>query len=309
MGTSKGITKTQQLEITSEPAATLTVNDEDKGQTPLTITLPYTKSVINLEKNQYEKSLFSDPKVIDKQEKTEEIVQSASYMFKFQTAGYHDAIKLITVPQTPGSVHAQLDEKIGIIDNIECSIQVEARKEYFETIERTISMYAMQNNVKKIEDEPVQLEEHNIYRQTFNMIVKNSIEFDALVRALLFEAKQNHFVFNILDAYTKATFSTNVLKTGIDHIVQGRIRKGAVLYSIQNGRALEVKDIEENGQFYFKVRLSENERNVFLVSKYKDILVVYKKIDVFSQQETELIAEDFAKELGVTVEDLKQMIN
>lgn len=307
-GTRKGIPESQRLRVTSEPTATVKVNDEIKGETPLNVTLPYSKSVVTAVKNQYEKSFDGSIKVLNTQRDTEEIVQAAPYVFTFQAAGHHDLVMPVVIPTSSGTLHVRLSEA-GIINDIECKLRIEARKEYFSAIERIIREHAVQSKFTTVEEEPVQLEGQNIYRQTFNLIVKDSIQFDALVNALLDEAKENHFVFDILDAKTEATFSTNVMDTGIEHIVRGRVRRGSVLFFIQHGNANRIAGVDEDGRFAFRVRLSEGERYVFLVSKYKDILRVYKKVDVFSQQETEMTEDAFAKQMGITVEALRKMID
>lgn len=306
-GTQKDISQSQRLQVVSTPAATLTIDDQPKGETPLTVTLPYSKSVVTAVKNQYEKSFGGETRVINTQRQTDEIVQPKAYIFRFQAAGHHDLTIPVLVPYRTDTLNVTLN-KAGIINNIECKIRVEARKEYFGAIERIITGHAVEGKFTREEEEPVQLEGQNIYRQTFNMIVKDSIMFDALVNALLDEAKKNRFVFDILDAKTEATFSTNVMDTGIEHVVRGRIRSGSILYFIQYNKPHIVEGVQEDGRFAFKVRLSPDEKCVFLVSKYKDILRVYKKVDVFSQVETEMTEDMFAKEIGTTVDALRKMI-
>ena len=306
-GIQKDIAETQRLRIVSTPPATVSVNDVIKGETPLTLLIPYSRSVVNALKNQHEKSFGGKTRIVQTERKSEEIVQSKPYVFRFQATGFHDLILPVLVPYSDDTLNVTLN-KAGIINDIECKIRVEARTEYFDSIERIIKEHAVEGKFSVEEDTPVQIEGQNVYRQTFNLIVKDSIMFDALVNALLNEARKNLFVFDILDAKTEATFSTNVMDTGIEHIVRGRIRSGSILYFIQYGKANVVNGVQDDGRFAFKVRLSPGEKFVYLISKYKDILRVYKKVDVFSQAETEITEEAFAAELSISVESLRQMI-
>lgn len=306
-GTTKSDSDRQRLTVASTPPARLLINGEDMGETPLLLQLPYSVTTVRASKRQLEESFGGAQNTLDTKWKTEHIIHKEPNIFHFQATGYHDLFLPVVIPHTSDKLNVSL-KKAGIINNIDCTIRIEARKEYLPDLKAVIQRFAVAGRVTTLNESPHQLEGQNVYRLVSNLIVKDSISFDGLVTALLEEAEAKRFVFDILDAKTEATFSTNVMDMGVEHVVKGKVRAGATLFLIRDGKSYPVSSVDQDGRFAFRIRISPNNSHVYLVSRYKKILFVYKKVDVFKQVEEELSLSDFAKEVGLEETELKRLV-
>ncbi|RQV96833.1 hypothetical protein EH221_04435 [bacterium] len=295
----RGIKKSQKVRITSNPSSSLEINGTYIGKTPQYYDFKYNENHVYLKKYKYEKKFMGEETTVEKKDRVESITESFPYLLHFQASGYHDLYLPISIPYSKDGIEVNL-EKAGIINNIECRIHVEARRRYFnDFIVQTIAKYAVQKDkVIKTPKDPMQIGGQDIYSQTFVLIVKDSIAFDGLVNSLLAEAKKKDFVFEILNAKTEATFSTNVMETGITHLVSGRTRSGSNLFLVQ-GAGITKIELDERGTYSFPVRLKQGENYVYLISRYLGINV-YNRINVHSQEEEELSEENFLKNVSVS---------
>jgi len=293
-GVQRNIGREQTIHVSSTPTAFLEVDGEKIGNTPVDVSLDYSVTKVKAAKYQYESSFGNPPRQIGEKRHDEEILLAAPHILRLEARGYYPLYKAVTAPLDSANLDLMLQKAGVLIPQIECELVVEARKEYFEEIERIIGDNTIGHKFDRKLTEPEQIAGLNIYRQEyFNLMVEDSIQFDKLVNEIQTMAEEKRFVFKILDAYFRGRFSTNVIDTGIEHIVKGQVRPGSLLFLVKDDQVTRIDAVTENGMFRFSVRLDPDEKHVFLVSKYKEILVVFNRIDVYSQQQEELNAEEF----------------
>lgn len=293
-GVRRDIPQQQSLRVTSTPQAFLEVDGAKLGMTPRDVIFDYYVTKVKAAKYHYESSLGSPPRQIGAERHDETVVQTTPHLLRMEAKGYYPLYKPVSVPLDSTTLNLVLQKAGVVIPEIEWVLIVEARREYFEEIERIIGENPIGHEFKRKLKEPEQVEGLNIYRQEyFNPMGGDSVQFDKLVNELQTTAEKRHFVFKIVSASFKGRFSTNVLDTGIEHIVKGQTRPGSLLFLVKDDQVTRITNIAENGTFQFTVKLTPDEKYVFLVSKYKQILVVFNRVDVYSQQQKELTAEEF----------------
>lgn len=328
--TDQRVEKLQSITVKSIPPKAyvfLGDSEEPKGQTPLPLSLGYRVVRTELVKHKYEKR-FGHKAILGTQARAVETPVPTPYLVTLTRDGFLDERRIISVPLDGEELTVSL-RKTGVIEDITCRLLIEARQQYFEEIDKVIGQFAGADRElgpdEKAEITPgsggmldsrrteiQQLNEQDVRVCEYNIIVNDSEKLGDLVSQLRQLATSKNFVFEIYDAQYGAKFTTNVLDTGIRHVIEGRRRTGAKLYLVQSGRARLVQEGKFVGdRFSMQVTLQPNEAHVYLVSAFKKgraILVVYKKLNVFSQTEQEFVTEaDFVTASGIDPAELTRI--
>jgi hypothetical protein len=306
----RGLPREQIVEITSEPPAELFVTapgaagEAHLGRTPCVITCKYAVAAVRLHRGTYETRLGLFRKELERETRTDEVVQASSYLLRLAADVCDDAILPLEVPR-PTNALAVVLETSGAVKNITAVLEVEARKEYFAEIEPVIVSFERSRNaaaVQREHEEPVPTVK-DLFAQKYTLVVQDSLKFDALVRALKKLATTKRFVFDVYEASLGAKFSSNVMNTEIEHVVRGRVRPGSELYVVQLGRVEKKSTDPQTGAFSFNATIHPDEQSVYFLSRFrigKATLTVYKRMNLFTREEEEIgTVEEFCKAAGI----------
>jgi hypothetical protein len=313
-GTDPNVIRTQKIALDTVPSGAYVFVGEEReltGRTPLFISLEYRVVKTELVKRQYEEKSGGARTVLDTQVKPIETNVPAPHIITLTKDRYNDETRTLIVPLDKGKVIIPLHES-GVIEDIACTLTIEARKEYFREIDRVIGPYAGADRVLGVEEkteitpedakletegsEIRRLNEQGIRIFQYNIEVDDSRKYGDMVSGLRGLAKTRNFVFEIYNAEHGAKFTTNVLESGIKHLITGRRRTGARLYLAQSGRLKRIPETDFTmDRFQTEVVLKPGEREVYLISAFKKgkaVLLVYKHLDVFAQTEEEIEKEE-----------------
>lgn len=332
--TDLNVLRTQEIALDSVPSGAYVFINQDhepSGKTPLFIPFEYRMVRTELIKRQYEEK-FGGTKtvlVLDTQFKPIETAVPTPYIVTLTKDGYNDKRETLTVPRDNAKITIKLRET-GVIEDIACSLTIEAREKYLPEIDKVIGPYAGANRTldkeEKMEVTPEDAEteeeekeiqkliEQGIRIFQYNIRVDDSKKFEDMVSELRGLATTKNFVFEIYNAEYSTKFTTNVLKSGIKHVIAGRRRTGARLYLAQSGQLKMIPETDFTmDQFQTEVMLNPSERHVYLISAFKKgkaILLVYKQLDVFAQTEKEIEKEeDFIRMSGVKPSGIEKIKN
>ncbi len=199
----------QTLQVESDPPAALWVDGRYVSRTPAAVTLTYPVSEIRLLKNQYRESPGGEKEILETKEKQETMSRPTPHLLRFSAPGYHDLIVPAEIPHETGTLQVRLRKKAGIHFKTDCVLTVKTRLTYFPRIEEIITEHALDPNIGKNPAEPVPLGEPDMYEQTFRFTVRDAGTYTRLTDTLFGEARDRHVVFNVSEARTEATLSTN----------------------------------------------------------------------------------------------------
>lgn len=203
----------QIIHIESDPPASLWVDGGFAAKTPATLKLSYSVSQVCLSKNQYREAPGSEKEVLDRMERSEDFLQNDFHLLRFKAPGYHDLVLPVEVPHDTDRIQVSLRKKTGINYKIDCVLTIKARDAYFKEIEAIIREHALGPDIQKSPKQPVNSPgdpyDSDIQRQKFEFSVSDAAVLSRLTDTLFSEAKKKNFVFNVSEAKTEATFSTN----------------------------------------------------------------------------------------------------
>lgn len=201
--------ESQKVRVESDPPASLWVDGVFVADTPADLKLNYTVSQVCLAKNRYKASPGNEKAVLDRVEKSEDFLQNDFHLLRFKAPGYHDLLLPIEVPYSKDHIRVALRKKSGINYKIDCVLTFKARDSYFPEIESIITEHALDPRIHKSPKRRVNSNDPDLFRQTFSFSVSDAGVLGRLTDTLFFEAKKKNFVFNVSEATTEATFTTN----------------------------------------------------------------------------------------------------
>ncbi len=310
----------QAITITSEPGgATVFINGQTAGTTPLSRDFDYAETEIIFQRTVVYERRGPSPRTEVETKKETGGTSARAYDIELKRAGYLYERFHLTVPRTKDYVHKELVEATGITD-IDSTLKITARREYFPPIENLIAARAVPNlSGNPIMEEspagaPVPVSSGlDVYEQTFSLLVKDTAEFAVLVAQLQALAEEEEFVFHITNARLAADFDTNVMEGMIEHVINGRVRPGSALYLVSFKGVPSPGDrisVEDDGQYALKIKLRKGQTHVYLLSiyvppnnRYAPPLAVFTSVDVYSQKAAELSQDQFQVATGLMFPD------
>ncbi len=310
----KGFQERQErfpLVLTSEPAgATVILDGQEIGTTPLTTDLPYTETVAVLERHQIDQS---DPerRVLDTQEdRRNAAVGSRVHEITLRKQGYLDQPVALVIPLESTEFNVRLTRS-PLVQDIDCVLSITAREGYFESIEEVIRAFDP-DVVKEPAENPAPLgDQLDVRQQTFRLLFSELSEFEQMVRRMQALAEDSDFVFHMTSL--AAEFDTNILQGTVEHIVTGRVRRNSALYVVDSGRrplSSDVVTIGDDGMYRISVALSRGQSDIYLLSIYSPPnnrsmlpLTVFMRLDVYTQNATELTRGAFERATNVAFSD------
>jgi hypothetical protein len=302
---------TKSVSITSDPVgATVYVDGNWTGITPQRKELSFGQMrdhLLMVTKDGYEDS---DVRTIRYEPR-----DSTDYFFRIakQETPRDTVIKVVEVP-VPDTTRYE-----PYMEDIECAIKVEARAQYFGRIEKVLGSPAyIRGSLSKAQaDGPVLVpgqegldQDQLTYQQAYSLLARNSDLLDQMIHELLDTAKRDTFVFNIENPRFSADFLSTGAQAWITHTVTGKVRAGAHAFRVDTSGMrprLSELNVDAEGQFSVPVRMSPSTRYVYIVSSYKNLVVVYKRLDVFSGVDTEMGEEQFLKDVGTTANEWRKI--
>lgn len=332
--TEADLPRSQELEISSKPlGAAVYLDGQPIGTTPLKKALGYAETEMVFTRRHIEEQQGPSPNISTEEKRERGGLTPRAYEFIFKRKDFLDARLLVTIPMAEPRLYVELLPPPDIHD-IDTALEIIARKEYFPRIMETATQYAVPDFATGkptlftncIGDDskrtPVEYPYANaapcegsldVYCQTICLPVKDLEDFGRLVADLQALAKKNEFVFHITNAKFSANFDTNVMEGAIEHVVRGRVRAGSVLYRVvysptaTREATLELVPVTA-GTFEVKVVLAPKQTDVYLLSifnppnnQFAPPLPVFMKLDVHSQQATEIGRGDFEKATGKVI--------
>ncbi|MGI5868074.1 MAG: hypothetical protein ACOX9C_01330 [Kiritimatiellia bacterium] len=303
--------RTQDLSIKSSPPALLHVDGEVVGNTPYAATFQYAADELLLVHQRYEDAQGKAKALLEEEKTKDEFVKTKSHILKFQAPGYYDLYYPLTIPSNDAEINVTL-EKAGVVQSPRCSVHVEAREAYFPEIEEALKSFSKKRPMQCAYEKPQQVTNQTYFVQEYWIHPETALEFDQMVGKMRKMAKEKQFVFDLVDTHLNAKFSTNILEPGIQHLVTAVVRPQSDLYLAQGQAITHVGNTTTNTSYTFSVRLRPEERNIYLISKYKPDnaqfpLVVYQEIDVFAQTQKELhTVEQVVEGAGVSRAKLEE---
>lgn len=322
----------QTVHVVASAPAKLYVDSILVGQTPLDVTLRYPVVRVLLSRRVYNDRQSTASAAISQEDTV--LAVPRAHLITVTRDGYEPAYRLVSVPGAPDTIAFPLrpvgekppvekivevrvpvpadPERAPYMKDIACSLRVEARQKYFSTIESVLGdpRYIAGNLVRTWGNAPKLLSRQEglepdqlIYEQRYYLISRNSDLFDQMIQDLLKRTQSEGYVFNIENPYFYADFRSTGAQLLITHTVTGKVRAGSRTYRVEladGGLELRPVLVDPNGEFQFPVRLSPNTRYVYLVSNFRDVVTVFKRLDVFHQADEELGPEQFLLDLGIT---------
>ncbi len=297
--------------VTSEPAgATVVVDGQEIGTTPLTADLPYSETVVVLERHQTDQR---DPerRVLDtQQDRRNTTVGSTVHEITLTKEGYLDQRIPLVIPLESTELNVQLIRS-PLVQHIDCVLSITAREEYFESIEEVVRAFDPEA-VKEPREDPTPLADQlNVGQQTFTLSFSELSEFEQMVRQMQALAEDSDFVFHMTSL--AAEFDTNILQGTVEHIVTGRVRRNSALYVVRSGRKPlpgDVVTVGEDGMYRITVSLTRGQSDIHLLSIYSPPnnrstlpLTVFMTLDVYTQDATELTRTAFEQATNVAFPD------
>jgi hypothetical protein len=284
--------RVQDLSIKSTPSALLHVDGEAVGNTPYAASFQYAADELLLVRQRYEEAQGKEKTLLAEEKAKDEFVRPESHILKFQAPGYYDLYYPLTIPSKETEIAVTL-EKAGAVRRPRCTVHVEAREAYFPQIEDVLESFSKVRPMQRAYETPQQVTNQTYFVQEYQIHPETALEFDQMVAQMRKMAKEKQFVFDLVDSHLEAKFSTNILEPGIQHLVTAVVRPRSDLYLAQGQAVTHVGNTTTNTSYTFSVRLRPEERNIYLISKYKPDnaqfpLVVYQEIDVFAQTQKEL---------------------
>ena len=336
VGTQEDVPMSQSVTIRSDPpGASVFLNDGKHaiGTTPMPYEFAYAEVRTELAKKQYQDESGTKT-VLDTQSKVIEATVSKPYVITLSREGFSKERRTLIVPLALDTVYVRLRES-GLVEDIACSLLIEARSEYFGDIDKIIMPFAGRDRefsageklqiapetpdltagrareIKKLNDQSIRVYQYNIK-------VDDSDAFSLMVSELRALASDKDYAFEIYDADYNAKFTTNILKTAIRHIVTGRRRSGAKLYLVRRvGPESKAKPVLipqaafTGDRFSTEVEVDPKENYVYLISAFKKgraVLLVFEQLDVFNQTRKEIKKlKDFTGISGVSDQDIERI--
>ncbi|MFP4349669.1 MAG: glycoside hydrolase family 10 protein [Desulfococcaceae bacterium] len=199
----------EEIQVESDPPASLWVDGKFAAKTPATLKLTYFVSEVCLSKSRYRETPGNEKEVLDRMGKSEAFFQNDFHLLRFKAPGYHDLVLPVEVPYGEDRIRVALRKKTGINYKIDCVLTITARDAYLPEIEAVITEHALGPDIQKSSKRPVDSNDPNVYRRTFRFSVSDAGVLGRLTDTLFSKAKKKNFVFNVSEAKTEATFTTN----------------------------------------------------------------------------------------------------
>ncbi len=208
----------QILQVESDPPASLWLNGEYVGETPLEIRLPYEIQKIDLSRKAFKKTPGkAEAEIISAENRQEDLPQPSLHTLHFKAPGHHDRFTTLNIPHPETVFHVELkDRNSGYGVPVKAIITIRTDRDRFPVVEDILAMHQAPGEIQKDPQKPVQTGGppggSDDFQQTFTVPVADLRALDGLMADLVSAAGRRNFRFQLQGIHFAAKLFTNPVR-------------------------------------------------------------------------------------------------
>ncbi len=204
----------QTVGIESEPPASLWLNGEYVGDTPLKIQLPYEIRKIDLSQKEFkERPGKAEQEILEAQNRQEEFPQPSLHTLHFKAVNHHDLFTTLSIPHPEPVFRGILRKrKSGSAVPVKAVFSLHAEKKRFPLVRSIIAAHKAPGTIEKDPPTPSPTGGPDEYQQTFTVPFADLRALDGLMADLVSAAGRRNFRFQLEGIRFVAQLTTNPVR-------------------------------------------------------------------------------------------------